>query len=158
MLKWHDDYVLNVVIPRLRKAIIGYAEAIPFPWIRRQNMLVELKIKIISLADEARTIRKEQNKIPKGRRQGQFQSLHHHRTMVVRPESRAAHLAYGYLRGVQYRQMEAKCWVKPDWDKVLRIAKKFAPESHPLITADSIKAWAEETSQSRTIQEERITA
>lgn len=82
---------------------------------------VYLKIKIKSLAEEARIIRKEESHYKQKRRmymekQGFeekyktsdtiFWSLRDHRRQPVGTESRVALLAYGYLRGRKYRQME----------------------------------------------------
>ncbi|MHA1952145.1 MAG: hypothetical protein ACW987_20060 [Candidatus Thorarchaeota archaeon] len=54
-----------------------------------------LKVKIKSLAEESRIIRREEKKAETALRN----RLHEHRTYDVRRESRAALLAYGYLRG-----------------------------------------------------------
>lgn len=55
-----------------------------------------LKVKIKSLAEEAKIIRHEERK---SFNPAQRNSLHQHRTWDVRRESRAALLAYAYLRG-----------------------------------------------------------
>ena len=89
-------------------------------------MSIELKIKIKSLADEARTIRKEENKLP-GPQRG---SLRDHRVGVVRREARHSLLAYGYLRGVPYRAMEATTHTDPEWKSVERMIKKYGPPNH----------------------------
>ena len=88
-----------------------------------------LKIKIKSLADESKTIRAEEKKLitakqgPSMTRQG----LYLHRVNDVRSESRAALIAYGYLRGRAYRQIEAKCHIKPDWKRASKLAEKYHP-------------------------------
>lgn len=85
-----------------------------------------LKVKVKSLAEEARIIRKEEHKARKRRtwasvRQGreeqerigyeEFWGLRHHRTGIVRTESRASLLAYAYIRGKKYSQVETKAKV-----------------------------------------------
>jgi len=112
-----------------------------------------LKVKIKSLADEARTIRLEELRA-KGRRKAperrrdmgrgwkeldpaylEFvgrddvlrESLHRHRIDVVRAEQRASLLAYAFLRGKTRAACEPKCTTEPDWAKVLKLAKSFGP-------------------------------
>ena len=86
-------------------------------------MKIYLKIKIMSLAAEARIIRAEEKKWPgeHAARNG----LRRHRIHEVRPEARHALLAYGFLRGRDYRALEAKAACAPDWDRVQRLAEKF---------------------------------
>lgn len=82
-----------------------------------------LKIKIKSLAAEAAIIRKEE-----GRWRGDSEiryGLHQHRIIDVRREARAAQLAYGFLRGHEYRVMEAKWHEAPDWKRVQYMVEKF---------------------------------
>jgi len=74
---------------------------------------LELKVKIKSLADEARTIRREQSKLKAdgplkrfSEREGQHTRLHLHRTVSIRDEQRASLLAYAFIRGRAYRTME----------------------------------------------------
>lgn len=86
-------------------------------------MRVYLKIKVMSLASEARIIRREEKRWPGP--SDQRTGLHLHRIHAVRPESRAAHLAYGFLRGRAYRQMEATCRREPDWNKVQHLAIRY---------------------------------
>lgn len=96
--------------------------------------LVHLRIKVKSLVDESRTIRKEANKtsgMAKWR-------LNHHRTSVVRVHTRHNLLAYGLLMGVPYCAMEKKCHIKPNLSTVAKHAKKFGGVS------SAIDAWVEE--------------
>lgn len=88
---------------------------------------IELKIKIKSLADETRTIKSEERKLKAdGKGPGaQFNSIYRHRMDVVRPESRHSLLAYGYLRGRSYKQMEEKCRQDPNWKHVKRLIERF---------------------------------
>jgi len=92
-------------------------------------MRIYLKIKLKSLAAEARIIRREERKQPgdSDARTG----LHHHRVIDVRRETRAACLAYGFLRRRPYRLMEAKCHERPDWKRVQQLAEKYG--SDPLL-------------------------
>ena len=91
-----------------------------------------LKIKIKSLADEARTIRAEEAKATGSVRA----NLHSHRVIDVRREQRAALLAYAYLRGRTYRSVEPcpRCDRKPFdragpiWERVRDMIVKYGPE------------------------------
>lgn len=83
--------------------------------------MVFLKIKIKSLAEEARIIRKEERKTRVPLRD----DLHIHRVVHVRAESRNASLAYAYLRGRRYRQIEAFAYTVPSTDQISRMVKKY---------------------------------
>jgi len=93
-------------------------------------MKVYLKIKIMSLAAEARIIRKEERKWPgpSDVRQG----LHQHRMIDVRRECRVANLAYGFLRGRSYGALEAKCYEEPNWQRVAELVRKFGQPGLPV--------------------------
>lgn len=56
------------------------------------------------------------------------QQLNAHRATVLRRESRAAQIAYAYLRGKSYRSVEVKTnplHPQPDWSKVEVLVKSF---------------------------------
>ena len=104
-------------------------------------MRAYLKIKIKSLADEARSIRAEELKHPGGDvRTG----LYLHRINVVRPEARAAQLAYAYLRNKRYRQIEATCQIAPNRKRILDLACKYGPNSDKEIVRQDINRWLDE--------------
>lgn len=87
-----------------------------------------LKVKVKSLAAEARIIRREEN-----RSFGQLRNdLHSHRVQIVRPEARATLLAYGYARGRLYSSMEGPSSSVPDWGRVERMIKKYSQLKQPL--------------------------
>lgn len=81
-----------------------------------------LKVKIKSLAEEARIIRRE-TKLAKST--SIKNGLAEHRKGVVREEARLTHLAYGFLRGREYRQMEAITHTTPNWDRVRKMVSKY---------------------------------
>lgn len=85
------------------------------------NRHIYLKVKIKSLAEEAKIIRKEENKAKASFRwlrnkQGKeqeyedqfflYHSLRAHRKEPVGTEARAALIAYGFIRGKKYKQIE----------------------------------------------------
>jgi hypothetical protein len=84
-----------------------------------------LKVKVKSLADEARIIRKE---IKKARLPSIKNGLRSHNVNVVRKEARHTLLAYGFLRGRSYQEMESSLkssTLPPDWDKVRKMVQKY---------------------------------
>ena len=114
--------------------------------------VAQLRVKIRTLADEARYIRREEQRA-KGRRKlekggkvipGEFRfrddalrlSLRSHRTNEVRNEQRAALLAYAFVRGVPYLKVEPRVdWSRYGceatkrrdelWERVRSLVKKF---------------------------------
>jgi hypothetical protein len=89
-----------------------------------------LKIKIKSLAEEARIIRAAEDKL-KGHSVDNFAypaegwKLYTHRKNVVRPEARATQLAYAYLRGVPYRKVEPIHHTDPSWRRVQKMVETY---------------------------------
>lgn len=81
-----------------------------------------LKVKIKSLAEEAKIIRLETKR---AKRASIRDGLSLHRKGPVRHEARHTHLAYGFLRGRGYRQIEPKAHVAPDWDKVRKMIERY---------------------------------
>ena len=99
-----------------------------------QDQRVYLKVKIKSLAEEARIIRREEkrcvrvmthNGCSEERAEAKREGLYLHRVGPVRREARAALLAYGFIRGRKYRRIEAKNDTKPDWKAVQRMVLKY---------------------------------
>lgn len=78
-----------------------------------------LKIKIKSLAAEARIIKS--TRAPKALRD----ELANHRRLVVRPAARTALLAYGFLRGRAYRQLEPTCERSPSWEEFRKLVDRY---------------------------------
>lgn len=80
--------------------------------------VTHLKIKLKSLAAEAKIIRSEEQKHSDRTREGEWTgtrlSLYRHRILVVRTVARHALLAYGFLRGLDYSRLERNAKVAPD--------------------------------------------
>lgn len=117
-------------------------------------MKTHLKIKILTLADEAKHIKRHEQRWKQVKREGiphpLFFDLQGHRKYEVRPECRCALLAYGFLRGRDYRKIENKCHEPPDWNNVVKIILRFsniasdkAPAERYLLMKDEIKLWSE---------------
>ena len=94
----------------------------------RHIRLQHFKVKINTLAAEARIIRQAERKACKRGLEVRRRSLHEHRVDHVRVHARHNHLAYGFLRGVEYQDMEHRCHEKPDWTKVKDHAKTFCQD------------------------------
>jgi hypothetical protein len=78
-----------------------------------------------------------------------YHGLREHRTADVRRHARHNLLAYGFLRGVAYRTMEATAKTQPDWKAVEQHARTFCPDrlaGHPWPEewATRWKAWRDE--------------
>jgi hypothetical protein len=109
---------------------------------------VFLKVKIKSLAEEARIIRHEEHRskwrmhkdeetaitaLEWGRVHSEDlrRELHLHRVCDVRQEARAAQLAYGYVRGRKYDELEQNPkWrrseaAEPNWHRVRDLVWKY---------------------------------
>jgi len=86
---------------------------------------VFLKVKLKSLAAEARIIRQQELRSP-----GLRDRLREHRIFPVRREARNTLVAYGYLRGRDYLCIEnAKS--PPDWAAVTAMVKKYGAPAGP---------------------------
>lgn len=86
-------------------------------------MLAELRVKVKSLAEEARIIRKEERVAASPATRS---SLYRHRTVDVRREQRAALLAYAFLRGRSYAATEGRtAKTAPDLSRLRRLVEKF---------------------------------
>ena len=103
-----------------------------------------LKIKIKSLSEESRIIKKEESKLNekmkfvvtettskekdiKNKYLWEINELRHHRKEVVGKETRLSLLAYGFLRATPYLKMENTTRLdnKPDFQRVRHIAWNF---------------------------------
>lgn len=81
-----------------------------------------LKIKIKSLAAEARIIRSE---TAKKHRADIKNGLANHRRLVVRRAMRNTLIAYAFIRGRSYKSIEPKCATPPDWPAIRNMVAKY---------------------------------
>lgn len=81
-----------------------------------------LKVKIKSLAAETRIIKQA---ISQYKDLGTKISLREHHVHVVRKEARHSMLAYAFLRGREYCEVEARCEVPPDFVKISELIERF---------------------------------
>lgn len=89
------------------------------------NRSVYLKVKVKSLAEEAKIIRKEERKCKLYKETELLNGLHLHRTRIVRSEARATLVAYGYMKGKDYRRVEPNAKKEPDWAKVKSMVNRY---------------------------------
>jgi hypothetical protein len=89
-------------------------------------MSIELKIKIKSLADEARTIRTEEQKL----RGMEKWNLQHHRKTVVRDAARRSLIAYAFCRLKPWDCSASAEKLDADWKEISRMVRKYgSPEA-----------------------------
>lgn len=82
---------------------------------------VMLKVKIKSLMEEARIIRKEENRFT-----GTLHNeLHLHRVLDLRRAARHAALAYAIVRGIDLERVEPIRYTEPNWAEVTRMVRKY---------------------------------
>lgn len=91
-----------------------------------------LRIKLKSLAAEAKIIRFEERKHrdPAWRHQHELSMLRLHRITVVRNAARDTHIAYGIIRGLNYRDMEPTAKTSPNWKEVERMVRQYGGVQH----------------------------
>jgi hypothetical protein len=70
--------------------------------------------------------------------------------MDVRSESRSALIAYGFLKGKQYHQIEQPAVGKrkgrrppPDWNRIAQIAVKYGPDKNNADVQKALSLWQE---------------
>ncbi len=95
--------------------------------VKRDPGYFYIKVKILSLAAEAKIIRKQEQIARQHRDRTRRLGLRKHRTGIVRHEARHALLAYAFLRDTPYKTVEAKCHgnSKPDFAKVRISIEKY---------------------------------
>lgn len=106
-----------------------------------------LKIKLKSLAQESRIIRKEELRLRAVKHSALREEIYLHRVHDVRDETRATLLAYAFIRGKTYRSVEAHRSPTPKWAGiVLRAATmvgKYGTPDMKKAPVDILKTWIE---------------
>lgn len=95
----------------------------------------QLRVKIKSLAVEASIIRKEEHRTSGVLRE----ELYLHRVQPLRQEARSAHLAYGFIRGLTYDEMEPIRYTVPNWERVRTLIKKYGPKDFVMSDTSAFK-------------------
>jgi hypothetical protein len=76
---------------------------------------------------------------PEGAYSATLQGIHLHRVNMIRKEARCALLAYGFLKGRSYREMENFSWYQPNWERVKKLALRYAEESDEALLTPEYK-------------------
>lgn len=92
---------------------------------RKMDRRVFLKIKIKTLAAESRFIRTTGDRLHGPEHGSTRNALAEHRRGTVRRAARNTLLAYGFLRGRTYREMEPRCDSEPNWTEVARMVAQY---------------------------------
>jgi len=98
----------------------------------------KFRVKIKSLAVEAKFIRIEEKRAARG---PDCNELHLHRVGVLRSESRSTLLAYAYGRGVPYCAVES-CARVPDHKRIAAILRSL---TYAEVRPDEIVSWMKKT-------------
>ena len=106
-------------------------------------MSVFLKIKIKNLAAEAKIIRQEE------RKNGPYKAeLADHRRGIVRRVARDTQVAYGFLRGRAYKEIEPNAKTQPNWKAVQRMVENYfnqgRDETDSKYQRMDLQAWIKE--------------
>lgn len=102
---------------------------------RPRARLEELRIKIKSLAAEARIIRAREKKLTGLDRE----KLHNHRVCEVRHEARNSLLAYAFIRGRSYASQERSARTVPSPEYVSGLVERFGGDRSD--HTDRVKLW-----------------
>lgn len=86
------------------------------------NYIKQLKVKIKSLAAESRIIRLEASRT---KNLSAKNDMSNHRTGIVRSEARWSLIAYGFLRGRKYSDIEPTSTTLVSWGRVQKLVDKF---------------------------------
>jgi len=120
----------------------------------------QLKCKAIALAAEAQAFKKQEQRLKKWKHRAEagrekvkklnrnynpevLQGIHLHRIKDVRKEARNALLAYGFVRGLRYVEMENFAWTQPNWDRIEKLAIRYSRESEQDVK-QAFGAWKDE--------------
>ena len=94
----------------------------------------KFRVKIRSLAEEAKIIRHEEKKANRGL---DCDVLHQHRVGSLRNEARCTLLAYALIRGVPYANVERSSRI-PDGNRVRAIVKSLTAR---VLSYEEFRAW-----------------
>jgi len=102
--------------------------------------LFALKTEVKNLAIASRIIRAQELKCKVERRTYMLNRLCYIRRILLRAEARDTHIAYGYLKGRTYRQIEDNPETEPDWEHVARMVKKYGADD----VIGTLEIWRKE--------------
>lgn len=88
----------------------------------------EQQLRLNDLTDAQRKRIERNLRFPSGKAMEIFTGLRDHRVNVVRPEARATLIAYAFLRGLPYEQVEPSAKTAPNWKRVEELVKKYGED------------------------------
>ena len=111
----------------------------------------KFRVKINSLAEEARIIRREERRCKRQDYDTQSMRgcLREHRVKNVREEQRATLLAYAMFRGVPYRAVEPASRKEFPAKDVLRILKSLGDWQYNRTTVEDVRGWQSAVSEKK---------
>lgn len=104
-----------------------------------------LRVKIKSLAYEAKVIRFEERRAKVRKNFDLIGELHSHRKHEVRMEARDSLAAHAFLRGVPFKSIEPRATTYPRWKNVENMARRFAADKRVM---DKWTEWRTEATAS----------
>jgi hypothetical protein len=116
-----------------------------------------LQTKAVSLAMEAKYIRKQEKRFAKKARQSlengkdrnaawqekNREGQYVHRVTVVREEARITNIARGFLRGKEYAEIENKAYTDPNWIRIWNLIDTYGERNNPRWNQSFEDRWAE---------------
>jgi hypothetical protein len=122
--------------------------------------MYQLKCKAIALAEESKAFKKQEQREKRLYRKWKaaaaagkakfernltvYNGIRDHRLMMVRKEARCSLLAYGFLKGLKYQEMENFSWSQPNWDRVEKLALRYANRSTEQDIKQTFAQWRDE--------------
>jgi len=107
----------------------------------------ELRVKLKTLAAESLIIKREMLRF---RHDSPYKvSLHLHRVHDVREEARATNIAYGFLNGLAYADIEQSSYEEPKWNRVAAMVKKYGTEGTAEERIQALLEWKKTTKDNR---------
>ena len=87
-----------------------------------------------------------------------YTGLHLHRVNEVRKEARSAYLAYGFLRGLAYWEMEECAYTQPNWVRIKVLALKYGGKTNDELPALDVRfeEWKKEAVKSTYVNEKHV--
>lgn len=73
-----------------------------------------------------------------------YQNLRHKRTHELRKQARILQLAYGFLRGKSYKDIEEFAYEQPNWDAIGRAAIEFSDTEDSRFWNQKFEQWKQE--------------
>jgi len=72
-----------------------------------------------------------------------YWGMHQHRIFDIRKEARTAQLAYGFLKGKPFREIENRSYSQPNWDRIEKLAIRYG-EVDPDLIKQAFAEWKRE--------------